>query len=210
MPTKNITENLLWRANYNDGTYLAERDNTSITRKFSEIEMDKLISFDLFTIPKGLPDFLAEETFVVTENARGQRVKAIFQTFHTEAIPFFRLHLMPDQKLIFARRRAHHYSGSHSALFGYSNLKKRDKKIGNPKHIPRCDACRQLVGVKNVPYPLDRHNETVILVGWQRTVGGKNLQSINYIHPDGTIELSGEYGSDASHQPIKPFNIEQD
>ena len=206
MPTKNITENLLWRANYDDGTSLSERDNTSITRKFEEIDMEKLVSFDLFNIPKELNDFIAEEAFLITENARGQRVKAIIQTFHTEAIPFFRLHITGDQKLIFVRRRAQHYSGVHTALFGYKELKKADKKIGNPKHIPKCNKCRQLIGVKNIPYPLERKHETVIIIGWQRTVDNKNIQALTYIHPDGTIEMSGEYGSDASHQPIRALN----
>ena len=204
MPTKlTLTDKLIWRANYDDGTSIIERDNTSITRKFSEIQMDKLVSFDLLERPQGLEDFLAEESFVLTQNARGQKVKAIFQTFHTVAIPFFRLYISGDQKLVFARRRRQHYKGGHMALFNYN------PKLGSVKNIPKCPECGGLNEVKNVKYPLERKQETIILVGWQKNVNGKNIQAITYIHGDGTIEMSGEYGSDADHQPVRLYEPEK-
>lgn len=33
---------------------------------------------------------------------------------------------------------------------------------------------------------------TIYLVGWQATIGGKNVQSILYMYPDGTLILSGD------------------
>lgn len=34
---------------------------------------------------------------------------------------------------------------------------------------------------------------TVYMVGWQQTIAGQNIQSINYIFPDGTIEAAGRF-----------------
>ncbi|MCH7561883.1 MAG: hypothetical protein IIC67_11070 [Thaumarchaeota archaeon] len=35
--------------------------------------------------------------------------------------------------------------------------------------------------------------EVIYLVGWQKTIKGKNIQSINYIFEDGHIELKGAW-----------------
>ena len=35
--------------------------------------------------------------------------------------------------------------------------------------------------------------EVVYLVGWQKTVGGENVQSISYIFEDGHIEMAGAW-----------------
>lgn len=36
-------------------------------------------------------------------------------------------------------------------------------------------------------------NWTIYLVGWQQTVGGKNIQSLNWIFPDGSIIATGKF-----------------
>ena len=37
------------------------------------------------------------------------------------------------------------------------------------------------------------HQDIVYLIGWQKTVHGENIQSINYVHENGTIFTSGAW-----------------
>jgi len=39
----------------------------------------------------------------------------------------------------------------------------------------------------------DRGSSYFLMVGWQQNVNGKNVQSINYLYPDGHIEQAGVF-----------------
>jgi len=194
MPTIDKTIKLIWRANYDDDTSLVEMEQNGKHNKFSEIDQKKLISFELIAPPQDAKDFEKEEVSTVTHNMRGDKVKVTFTTYNNDLMPYYRVNIAQGQRLIF-KRRTTKTSGQHSAIFGVDPRQYKD-----PKDVPTCDKCKTKLGIKNVPYPLQYAGQTIILVGWQETVNGKNTQSVTYLYPDGMIETSGRWGSDAIHQ----------
>lgn len=58
----------------------------------------------------------------------------------------------------------------------------------------------------------DKGRDDVIhLVGWQRTVGGENVQAICYVFEDGAVLLSGEWGGEGGYMhPITLLECEKD
>ncbi len=50
----------------------------------------------------------------------------------------------------------------------------------------------------------------VYLIGWQRTVKGRNVQAINYLLADGPVMLGGQFNEADFTNPIVPFAWETD
>lgn len=196
------TIGLIWRANYDDDTSLIEQETNGKFNKFKEIDLKKLVSFDLIKPPKDAKDFESEEVSVVTKNMRGDKVKVTFTTYYNEMQPYYRVNIAQGQRLIFKRRQMKQ-SGVHSAIFGVDPL-----KYGSVDKIPRCDKCKTKIGIKNVTYPIQFSGQTIIIVGWQETINGKNTQSVTYLYPNGYIESSGRWGSDAIHQEASFYKPE--
>lgn len=48
------------------------------------------------------------------------------------------------------------------------------------------------------------------MVGWQRTVSGRNIVAINYLFEDGAILLGGQFTNDELMDAIVPFPWERD
>ena len=199
MPVKDKTQGLIWRANYTDGTNLVEKDQNGKEHLFKEIDITKLESFDIINPPTKADDFEREEVYYNTTNLRGEHVKLTFTTYNNEVKPVLHLTLSPDQRLIFVRRRMK-LMGSMQAIIGKDPNSYPDKT-----KIPKCKKCNQFTEFKNIPYPIQFPERVVILVGWQQVINGKNIQAINYLFPDGSVELSGQWGTDAIHKEAHPY-----
>jgi len=63
------------------------------------------------------------------------------------------------------------------------------------------DQDRQLIHVRRILKHTQKSDEKIWLVGWQKTVNGKNVQSINLIFEDGHIEAIGEWGNPPYDKP---------
>jgi len=143
--------------------------------------------------------FEREEVFLNTKNLRGDRVKVTFITYNTEVHPVIRVMLSPDQRLIFVRRQTK-TTGGLQAIFG-----KNPNSFPDIDKITKCPKCNTYTEIKNIPYPIQFPNKTVVIVGWQENINGKNVQAINYILADGSIELAGQWGSDAIHKEAHAY-----
>ena len=198
------TRQLIWRANYNDGSSLVEKEQNGKEHLFKEIDQTKLISFDIIKPPKDAKEFAREEVSFNTKNMKGETIQVTFTTYNTELKPLLRVTLDSDKRLIFRRRQQQH-AGQHSAIFGDD-----PNQYGSVEKIPKCEKCQKYIpNIKNVPYPLQFPQQTIILVGWQQTIGGKNTQAVNYIFPDGSMELAGQWGTDAIHKEALPYVAEK-
>lgn len=57
--------------------------------------------------------------------------------------------------------------------------------------------------IKKVKIPIPINTvQRIIVIGWQKTINGKNVQAINYIYPDGRIELGSDWGKDSIHKEV--------
>ena len=52
---------------------------------------------------------------------------------------------------------------------------------------------RKLIYRRRVMLKSTGEQEVIYLVGWQKNINGENIQSIVYIHEDGTILISGAW-----------------
>ena len=203
-PPKNHTANVIWRARYDDGTELLERDAQGKQNRFADIDQSKLQFFDILSIPRSADDFASEEVFFPAKNLKGDNIKVTITTYNREIKPIISVSITPDKRLIFARRQTKS-SGTNSAIFG-------DDPNAYPsnKDIPRCPKCNKFTTITHIPYPMQFPSNTIIIIGWQQTIGDKNVQAINYLFPDGTVELAGEWGSDATHKKVTPYIPKKD
>ena len=48
------------------------------------------------------------------------------------------------------------------------------------------------------------------MIGWQRKVGGRNIQAINYVFPDGSTMLGGQFVDGDFQSAIDPLPWEND
>lgn len=180
------TKDLVWRANYVDGaTELWERDpKTHQEHKFSEIKQDQLKSFDLLLPIKDMKDVLLSETDVQVKTLDNKPAMVTLKVYNKTSIPFYHLELQKDQRIIF-NRRTQMSSGRKMAI------------------IPTKS------GEIRIPFPVPA-GQQIVIIGWQRKVGGENIQAINYIFPDGRIEASGAWGSDATHRKVRMEIVDED
>ena len=172
---KDFTNVLRWRVTYDDDTVVWEIAPSGGESKIGDVDFKRIKYFDLIKPPTKPEDFLNYEVEFPIKSKRGEPVMARFQLLHREVQPIFRLHLQKGQRLIFARRSKMN-EGQRVMLFGA-----KDVQVAIP------------------PPPSSK----TILVGWQKTENGVNTQAIVYIHPDGSIELAGQFGSDADHLEVE-------
>lgn len=99
-------------------------------------------------------------------------------------VPIFKIILGDDKRIIYAKRKMKRQG---RRIFERDT---KDPKTGEIKKI-------------KIPVPINTL-QTVIVIGWQKTVNGKNVQAINYIYPDGRIELGSDWGKDAIHSEVSP------
>jgi len=168
---------MVWRANYRGGGELWERDpKTHQEHKFSEIVQNKLESFDLLLPIKDMEDVKLSETDLQVKTLDDTPAIVSLKLYNRHSIPFYHLELQKDQRIIF-NRRTQRSAGQKIAI------------------IPTKS------GEIRIPFPIPVGG-TIIIIGWQRKIGSENIQAINYIFPDGKIEMSGAWGSDATHGKV--------
>ena len=169
-----FTEDIVWKAVYKDGSVLWEKDANGREHKFSEIRKDQLKEFHLMKPSDKIEDFYKDEyAFVTTMSEdKKQRVEVKFNILQDNIDPVLSVILDGNKRLIFTRRV---------------------RKMEGQKLV--------LIGKWKVPIPTKKTNR-LIIVGWQDTIGGKNVQAINFIYPNGKIELSGEWKTDADHGAV--------
>ncbi len=52
----------------------------------------------------------------------------------------------------------------------------------------------RIIGIKKLNVrTLEERDNHLIMVGWQQNINGKNIQSLNYINEDGSIEQTGKF-----------------
>jgi len=198
LPKQFITERLIWRANYSDGTNLWERDPKSHKENlFKDIDMNRIASFDLLKPMDDVDEALMGETEVRVESMlhKGMPAMITLKVYHKEQQPFLHVDLPKPKRLIFVRKKRI-TTGRDIANVLMGGTKGKDGKVTGGKTI-------------QVPFPaLETKEKVLIVIGWQETIHGKNIQAINYIYPSGMIELGGEFTKDAIHsQPaISPQN----
>jgi len=99
-----------------------------------------------------------------------------------QKVPIFKVVLGGDKRIIYAKR----------------NMKTQGRRI--VERESKDSKTGEIKKVK-IPIPINTH-QRVIVIGWQKTVNGKNVQAINYIYPDGRIELGSEWGKDSIHKEV--------
>ncbi len=175
---QDFTKDIIWKAVYNDGSELWERSKGP-EHKFDEIDQTKLKEFHLMKPSSNLDDYEKEESIFVTTTTQGEKVEVRSRILHKEIPPIFKVILDGQKRLIWFRR----------------------PRITRGQHVID-------MGPKLGKFPLPvAINHKLLVVGWQETVNGKNVQAICYIHPDGRIELAGAWGTGADHsEPEKAVN----
>ncbi len=168
---QDFTKDIIWKAVYNDGSELWE-EGKGKPHTFDEIDQTKLKEFHLMKPSNNLDDYEKEESIFVTTTTRGEKVEVRSRILHKEIPPVFKV-ILDGQKRLIWFRRPRVTRGQHVIDMG--------SKLGK------------------FPLPVAINNK-LLLVGWQETINGKNIQAINCIHPDGRIELMGAWGTDADHK----------
>lgn len=181
---KNLTKNCIWRITYNDGKVIWEKDpNTGKEFLFKDIDLEKVKYVDLMNPVEEIDDLLREEVKTRIRNSRNEVIELVFKTYNSEVVPLFHLELEDWQRLVIFRRQLKK-NGQYFAVLGDVDMLDDKKRAEYEKN--------NNVSVKKpqtIPYPMERSNETIFLIGWQSTIGGKNVKSICMVYPDGHVEM---------------------
>ena len=135
------------------------------------------------------PEFLDEIDTSTPGRTREHAFKEIdvkriiaMELVNEQKVPIFKVVLGGDKRIIYAKR----------------NMKTQGRRIvERESKDPKTGEIKKV----KIPIPINTH-QRVIVIGWQKTVNGKNVQAINYIYPDGRIELSSDWGKDAIHKEV--------
>ena len=181
---KNFTKSAIWRITYTDGEVVWERDPTTGKETlFKEIDQSKIKFVDVLNPIEDIDDLLKEEVKTRVKNSRGDTVEMTFKTYHDEIVPIFHLELEEWQRLILFKRRLKK-TGQYLAVLGEPEMlddkkrAEREKETGNVERKPQV-----------VPYSIEQPFETIFLIGWQSTIGDKNVKSVCMLYSDGHIEM---------------------
>ena len=181
---KNLTKDAIWRITYTDGEVVWEKDPTSgKVTEFKEVDQTKIKYVDILNPVGEMDDLLKEEVKTRIKNDTGDVVDLIFKTYHDKIIPLIHLEIEEWQRLILFKRRIMR-QGAHLAVFGEPEMldndlrKKREEETGKSEKRPQ-----------TIPYSFEQPKEVVIVIGWQSTIGDKNVKSICLVHSDGHVEM---------------------
>jgi len=115
------------------------------------------------------------------QNIDMKRIIAM-ELVNEKKIAIFKVALGYDKRIIFRRRK----------------MKTQGRRI-----IERDTKDPKTGQIKKVKIPVPVNSlQIVIIIGWQKTVNETNVKAINYIYPDGRIELGSEWGKDAIHKEV--------
>ncbi len=171
----NVDTSLLrWRANYSDGTVLWEiHPQTHKENRFSDIDLNKLASFDLLLPIKDMEDVKLSETDVQVGTLDDKPAIVTLKVYNRESMPFYHLELPPGGQLIFARR----------------HQLQRGRKIA---------VFKIKGGEVKIPFPIPA-GKKIYIIGWKQKVGKHIFQAQNFIYPNGQIQLDYTWRQDADH-----------
>ena len=181
---RNLTKSAIWRVTYTDGGVVWEKDPANGKETlFKEVDQTKIKYVDILNPIEALDDLLKEEVKTRIKNSKGDTVELTFKTYHSEIVPIFHLELEEWQRLILFKRRLKK-TGQYLAVLGDPEMldddlrRKREEETGNAERKPQV-----------IPYSLEQPFETIILIGWQSTIGDKNVKSVCMVYSDGHIEM---------------------
>jgi len=181
---RNLTKSAIWRVTYTDGGVVWEKDPANGKETlFKEVDQTKIKYVDILNPIEALDDLLKEEVKTRIKNSKGDTVELTFKTYHSEIVPIFHLELEEWQRLILFKRRLKK-TGQYLAVLGDPEMldddlrRKREVETGNAERKPQV-----------IPYSLEQPFETIILIGWQSTIGDKNVKSVCMVYSDGHIEM---------------------
>jgi len=181
---RNLTKGAIWRVTYTDGGVVWEKDPANGKETlFKEVDQTKIKYVDILNPIEALDDLLKEEVKTRIKNSKGDTVELTFKTYHSEIVPIFHLELEEWQRLILFKRRLKK-TGQYLAVLGDPEMldddlrRKREEETGNAERKPQV-----------IPYSLEQPFETIILIGWQSTIGDKNVKSVCMVYSDGHIEM---------------------
>ena len=181
---RNLTKSAIWRVTYTDGGVVWEKDPANGKETlFKEVDQTKIKYVDILNPIEELDDLLKEEVKTRIKNSKGDTVELTFKTYHSEIVPIFHLELEEWQRLILFKRRLQK-TGQYLAVLGDPEMldddlrRKREVETGNAERKPQV-----------IPYSLEQPFETIILIGWQSTIGDKNVKSVCMVYSDGHIEM---------------------
>ena len=181
---RNLTKSAIWRVTYTDGGVVWEKDPANGKETlFKEVDQTKIKYVDILNPIEELDDLLKEEVKTRIKNSKGDTVELTFKTYHSEIVPIFHLELEEWQRLILFKRRLKK-TGQYLAVLGDPEMldddlrRKREVETGNAERKPQV-----------IPYSLEQPFETIILIGWQSTIGDKNVKSVCMVYSDGHIEM---------------------
>ena len=181
---KNFTKSAIWRITYTDGEVVWERDPTTGKETlFKEIDQTKIKYVDVLNPIEDIDDLLKEEVKTRVKNSRGNTVEMTFKTYHDEIVPIFHLELEDWQRLILFKRRLKK-TGQYLAVLGEPEMLNDEKRAEREKETGRAERKPQVV-----PYSIEQPFETIFLIGWQSTIGDKNVKSVCMLYSDGHIEM---------------------
>lgn len=193
-PRRHLSEilpSIIWRATYEDGTKVWERDpKTGKELRIIDLDLDRIRGFDLIPTSNTQEDFEAGASDIQVGTDDNAPAILTFKFYHKEIQPIFHMDISEGKKIIFARRSM--YSTGRKVAHIPMNMK-------DPK-----DPKKTVTNTFKIPFPDPRSGtRKIIIVGYQWNVKGKNRQSIVFIHPDGKIELTDGWREDAHHGPIE-------
>lgn len=181
---KSLTANCIWRVKYDNGQVVWERNpDTGKETLFKELDQDKIKEVDLVNPIKELDDLLREEVKSMVRNSRDEVVEMTFKTYHKEAKPIFHLELAEGQRLVLFRRQLKR-TGQYLAVFGDPEMLNDEYRKKYEENNNTSVKKPQVLG-----YPFEYPNDTMFLIGWQSTIGGKNIKSVCFVHSDGCVEM---------------------
>jgi len=176
------TTKLRWKVTYDDDSILWEVDpKTRKESRFTDIDQSKLKTLDLMLPIDKMEDVLLTETDVQVKTLDDKPAIVTLKVYNREVLPYFRLQYPKGAKLILARRQQN-TTGKKIAVF---QVKGGEQKIA-------------------FPVPASRK---IIIIGWQLD----KHRVLNYIYPDGHIELDFQSRKDADHSavdmPVSPGDV---
>ena len=181
---RNLTKNAIWRITYTDGGVVWEKDPANGKEtQFKEVDQTKIKYVDILNPIEEIDDLLKEEVKTRIKNSKGDTVELTFKTYHDEVVPIFHLELEEWQRLILFKRRLKK-TGQHLAVLGEPEMLDDEKRAEREKETGNVEKRPQVV-----PYSLEQPFETIILIGWQSTIGDKNVKSVCMVYSDGHIEM---------------------
>lgn len=167
------TTKLRWKVTYDDDSILWEVDpKTRKESRFSDIDQSKLKTLDLLLPIDKMEDVLLTETDVQVKTLDDKPAIATLKVYNREVLPYFRLQYPKGSKLILARRQQN-TTGRKVAIFMVKG------------------------GTQKIAFPVPA-SKKIIIIGWQLD----KHRVLNYIYPDGHIELDYKSRQDADHSVV--------